>query len=128
MATVRWANANRDGNAMGDQMIDIYRCADRVEAETIRIRLAAAGIAAFVSGDDAVTSMAVNGGGVNTAIVVVEVANDDYEHATRILAEDSRRRLTLGPWTCDQCSENNDSAFDLCWNCGNERPDVDHAP
>ncbi len=113
---------------MGNQMIDIYRCADCVEAETIRIRLAAAGIAAFVSGDDAVRSMAVNGGGVNTAIVVVEVANDDYEHATRILVEDRRRRLTLGPWTCDQCSENNDSAFDLCWNCGNERPDVDHAP
>lgn len=109
-------------------LIELYRCADRFEAETVRIRLAAAGINAFVSGDDAVTSMAIGGGGVNKAIVVVEVAVKDHEHATRILAEDKRRRLTLGPWTCEKCFEANDASFDLCWNCGNERMDVDHAP
>lgn len=109
-------------------MNDIYRCADRVEAETIRIRLAAAGITAFVSGDDASTSMAISGGGVNTAIVRVKVAVDDYEHATRILAEDKRGLLTLGSWTCDKCSETNDSSFDLCWNCAENRPSVNHAP
>ncbi len=107
-------------------MIDVYRCADRFEAESIRIRLDAAGIRAFVRGDDAVTSMAISGGGVNTAIVVVEVAPDDYEQATQILAEDTRRRLTLGSWTCDECSETNDPSFDLCWNCGNERSNIDH--
>ena len=110
------------------QMIDVYRCANRVEAETIRIRLAAAGIAAFVRGDDAVASMAISGGAVNTAIVVVEVAPDDFEHATQILAEDRRRRMSLGPWTCDECSESNDAAFDLCWNCGTERSNVDRMP
>jgi hypothetical protein len=106
---------------MNDQMIDVYRCADRVEAETIRIRLAAAGIAAFVVGDDAVTSMGISGGGINTAIVLVEVNVEDRERATRILEEDRERRLNLGPWTCEQCSETNDSAFDLCWQCGTGR-------
>ena len=109
-------------------MIDVYRCADRMEAETIRIRLAAAGIPAFVRGDDAVTSMAISGGGVNTAIVVVEVSPDDYEHATQILAQDRRRRRTLGSWTCDECAETNDPSFDLCWNCGNERSNTEHSP
>ena len=64
--------------------------------------------------------MAISGGGINTAIVRVEVSIDDYEKATTILNED-KRRLTLGPWTCNQCSESNDSTFDLCWNCGSVR-------
>lgn len=103
------------------ETIDIYRCADRVEAETIRIRLSAAGITGFVLGDDATTSMAISGGGINTAIVRVEVSIDDYEKAKTLLNEDKTRQLNLGPWTCGQCSESNDSTFDLCWNCGSVR-------
>lgn len=110
------------------ETIDVYRCGDRFEAETIRIRLAAAGIAAFVVGDDAATSMAISGGGINTAIVRVEVSSDDYKKATGVLNEDKQRRLTLGPWACDQCSETNESAFDLCWNCGSVRATDSSSP
>ena len=26
------------------------------------------------------------------------------------------------PWQCEQCGETNGGAFELCWNCANERP------
>ena len=106
---------------MNQPMVGIFECADRTEAETIRIRLAAAGISAFVRGDDAASSMAISGGGMGTGLVTVEVAYDDHERATQTLDEDRRRRDTLGPWICDGCAEENESSFDLCWNCANPR-------
>jgi Putative prokaryotic signal transducing protein len=43
------------------------------------------------------------------------------EEAEALLRESGRRRA--GPdWTCASCREPNGDAFEVCWNCGTERP------
>ncbi|TWT81031.1 hypothetical protein CA13_24780 [Planctomycetes bacterium CA13] len=109
---------------MSHEVSEVYRCADRIQAETIRIRLAAAGVTAFVEGDDAVSSMAMSGGGVNEAIVRVEVASEDFEQAMQILQQDQVQRLTQDSWVCDRCGETNDASFDVCWQCRSPRDEL----
>ena len=92
----------------------------KIEAETIRIRLAAAGIQAFVSGEDAGTALGMGGAATNR-LVHVEVPEADYERAVAILEEDDRRILEAGPWICSRCREQNEAAFEVCWSCNKPR-------
>lgn len=94
--------------------------ADRVEAETIRIRLAAAGIPAFVTGTDAATALGL-GGAATWRMVRVEVPVEDYVRATLLLEEDQRRIRQAGPWICNRCREQNEAAFEVCWSCAKPR-------
>lgn len=55
------------------------------------------------------------------------VDRSDEQRARAFLQSWSGRELpppaTAEPWTCPGCGEIIEPTFDLCWNCGGERPD-----
>ena len=44
----------------------------------------------------------------------------DYDRACAIL-ESALSDESAEEWCCPQCQEDNDAAFEMCWNCGYER-------
>lgn len=102
----------------------LRQCADRVEAETIRIRLASAEIQALITGTDAGTALGL-GGAATSRLVRVEVASEDYERANDLLHADELRTQVAGPWVCGRCHEQNEAAFDVCWCCNKMRSEDD---
>jgi len=86
------------------------------EAEATRNRLAIAGIRAIVTGTDVAHSFSM-GGAPQDRLVRNEVAEENYNRAREILAEDRRRAAQADSWKCGQCGEENDATFDLCWKC-----------
>ena len=48
------------------------------------------------------------------------VLNDtDYDQACDVL-ENALSSESASPWICKNCNEENDSSFELCWNCSGE--------
>ncbi|MEC9357098.1 MAG: DUF2007 domain-containing protein [Pseudomonadota bacterium] len=45
-----------------------------------------------------------------------------YERGRALLKQYERGVPGAPPWTCPNCAEGVDRGFDLCWNCGGERP------
>ncbi|MGI9471848.1 MAG: putative signal transducing protein [Rubripirellula sp.] len=109
---------------MMSKLTVLRQCADRVEAETIRIRLASAEIQALITGTDAGTALGL-GGAATSRLVRVEVAREDYDRANQILHEDDLRMQVAGPWVCGRCHEQNEAAFDVCWCCNKMRGEDD---
>lgn len=102
----------------------VRSCADRIEAESIRIRLAEAGIRAMITGTDMGTALGLGGAGT-MRMVRVEVPNEDAQRAAELLAEDERKAAEAGPWICSRCHEQNEATFDVCWSCSKPRTDDD---
>jgi hypothetical protein len=103
-------------------LTSIRSCSDRFEAESLRIRLAEAGIRAVITGTDMETALGLGGAGT-MRLVRLEVATEDAKRATLILAEDERIARTAGPWICSRCREQNEATFDVCWSCSKRRSD-----
>lgn len=101
---------------MNTKLVALRQCADRVEAETIRIRLASEEIPALITGTDPGAALSL-GGAATSRLVRVEVDQSDYELADALLKSDRQRTQTVGPWICQRCCEHNESAFDVCWSC-----------
>jgi hypothetical protein len=93
------------------------------EAEIMRTRLDAAGILAVINGAEVAHMLSHIGTAV--AKVRLEVAPEDFDRAIEVLKEDERRRGELTDWKCVRCDEDNDAAFDLCWNCSKKRDPSD---
>lgn len=102
----------------------IRDCADRFHAESLRIRLAEAGISAIITGTDMETALGLGGAGT-MRLLRVEVPSEDAQRAADILAEDERRALEAGPWICSRCREQNEATFEICWSCSKPRTDDD---
>jgi hypothetical protein len=105
-------------------LTSIRSCSDRFEAESLRIRLAEAGIRAVITGTDMETALGLGGAGT-MRLVRLEVATEDAERATLILVEDERIARTAGPWICSRCREQNEATFEVCWSCSKRRSDDD---
>ena len=55
--------------------------------------------------------------------------DEDYEDARRIVVDTVAAlssRSDGQPWVCANCSEENPQSFDLCWNCGRDKPGGSH--
>ncbi|MEM8669647.1 MAG: DUF2007 domain-containing protein [Planctomycetota bacterium] len=105
-------------------LTSIRNCTDRIEAESLRIRLAEAGIRALVTGTDMETALGLGGAGT-MRMVRLEVPTEDAERAVAILEEDRRKAIEAGPWICSRCHEQNESTFEVCWSCSKPRSDDD---
>lgn len=49
----------------------------------------------------------------------------DYESARQVVVETLatlHRKSDAPPWVCASCREENAQSFEVCWNCGRERP------
>ena len=52
------------------------------------------------------------------------VAERDVPRAQAVIDNfHTRREQVLPAWRCPRCGEDVDGEFDLCWNCGESRPD-----
>ena len=71
--------------------------------------------------------MGTAGGGLPAGSVWAElwVARDaDWEKAEAILTEWRKPKVHDQPdWTCSKCGEKVEGQFDVCWKCGETRPD-----
>ena len=41
----------------------------------------------------------------------------DYDRALAIIEKKIELPLKKSPWVCENCNEENDGSFELCWNC-----------
>jgi len=108
---------------MTDELVKLVSCRDVIEAETIRIRLESAGIAAVVQGGEVATTLSYMGAAVGYP--KVEVPEQDFQRAVAILDDDRIAVATAGAWTCTRCGEHNEPAFDVCWSCNKTRSSDD---
>ncbi|MFK8111021.1 MAG: hypothetical protein AB8B91_02400 [Rubripirellula sp.] len=109
---------------MSDKLVPLSDFADAFQAETIRIRLAAAGIQAIVTGTDAAAALSMGGAG-SDRLVRVEVARSDFDQAMTLLLEDRERLANAKPWICSRCDEQNEPAFEVCWKCSKPQEEGD---
>ncbi len=109
---------------LSEQLAVLRECADRIEAETIRIRLESDDIRVFITGTDAATALGLGGAGTNR-LVRVEVPESELVRAHELLLADEMRMVEQGPWICGRCREDNDASFDICWSCAKPRQESD---
>jgi hypothetical protein len=105
---------------MNKKMVVLRRFSDSVAAETLRGRLAVAGIDVYVRGTSVEAAFGL-GGAPTSSGLRVEIASDDVDAALAILAEDDRIREVAGAWVCPRCDEENEASFEVCWNCQKQR-------
>jgi len=102
---------------MFDNQVVVKTFGTEVEAEMDRTRLEAAGIPAMVTSDDC--------GGMRphlayTLGVKLIVPQEQEAQAREVLDEPPAPDGAL--WLCPSCREENEAAYEVCWNCQAERP------
>lgn len=108
---------------MAVKLVELARLENPVIAETLRIALEGAGIAAFIESSE--TNRAMHYVGTALGGVRVMVPSDRKVEAERLLrdfADDSTRK-NVPAWICPKCGETVDSGFETCWFCDTERPE-----
>lgn len=111
---------------MSYDLVTVATYGNMVAAHAARSRLEAAGIRAFVAGENAASALSYVGpalGGVK-----LQVGESDLERAAELLAEDDEADAAAeaaGPWRCRPCQEVVDASFQVCWACGLPREDVE---
>ena len=103
--------------------VTVRRCHSVMEAETVRIRLEAAGIHAIILGAEAGVALSYFGGAVGYP--QVEVPAEDFERASELLQADQQVLRQAQPWSCARCDEPNEAAFEFCWSCNKSRDAAD---
>jgi hypothetical protein len=51
------------------------------------------------------------------------VDDADYDHAIQIIAN-ALSAPNAPEWICRSCNENNDAAFETCWNCQTDKTEM----
>jgi hypothetical protein len=84
--------------------------------------LEAAGIPCFVRNQNTNTTMAEMPSGLFFPILCV-INDEDFERAKAMIIE-IRDNVpgNLPDWTCASCREEVPDGFEICWNCGAEKP------
>ncbi len=103
-----------------DGMVEIAVYTTDMEARVAEACLRAAGIEAFVDADDC--------GGMRPELaysigVRLYVTEAQERRARDLLASAARENAGRAAWTCPACGERNEPSFDVCWQCGTERPE-----
>ena len=93
------------------------------EAEHLQQVLASAGIEAFVEGLHGSNAFGMN---ALMGSIKIKVRPADLPRARQALSEAFN---SVGrEWYCGQCQETNEASFDICWQCGGERSQVEAEP
>jgi hypothetical protein len=97
-----------------------YKAFSLADAHLLKDQLEAAGIDVQLNGE----TLGVAFGGLDASLVKILVPEDDLDAAQNIARDHEAKRLEQdGPrWDCPGCAEENESNFEICWNCGKERP------
>ncbi len=101
-----------------DGTVEIGIYTTEIEARAAAAALEAAGIPAHVDADDC--------GGMRPELafsngVRLYVPAEREEEARALLAAAAAEGQRPA-WTCPRCGERNEGSFDVCWQCGTDRP------
>lgn len=99
--------------------INVYQAANPVEAELLAGMLNSQGIKAKVSPN--LASGGVGELAVDAMATRLQVRVIDYEQA-RTLLTSYEQQSSEAEWTCANCGEQQAPSFEMCWQCGEERP------
>jgi hypothetical protein len=105
-------------------MRPLYQARDRLEAQLLRDFLDRHLVDAVVLGDYLSGAVGELPADISPTVWVLD--NEDLERGRDLLARfhaDSVRRGSTPAWTCEGCGESVEGDFDLCWNCGQTRPE-----
>lgn len=115
-----------DGGAPLEDPVVFYRARDSIQAAMLVSRLDAEGIPCRTAGG---RTRAIFGEvGSDALVTELYVSRGDMLRARDVVnawfAEQSStdEPRPSPPWVCPACGEASDGTFDLCWNCGAERP------
>ncbi len=103
----------------------LYLARDRIEAQLLHDYLDRHLIRTVVLGDFLAGAVGELPADLSPALWVVD--DPDLDRARELLARflDPGKAGAGSPaWTCPTCGETVESDFDLCWNCGRDRPEV----
>ena len=89
-------------------------------ASVLRARLELAGIPSFIENDTVASTLWHLSNTIGGTRLLVPA--DRFDEAQQFLAED--RKASAAAWTCD-CGATVDAGFDLCWQCGATRSELD---
>ncbi len=102
-------------------MIPIYAAADPVEVEIVRAYLASHQIDTVVLGSALWSARGELQADAYPRLLLRDDA--DESRARDLLKRYEHRRHAQASWTCD-CGETSPVTFEICWSCGEERPDT----
>lgn len=97
----------------------VYSAENAFDAQLVRDHLDQHGIAATVHGT--MLTGAIGELPMDTRPSVWIEDPDLYERARQLIERFERSEATGDRWTCRNCKEVNEPAFELCWNCGRDR-------
>jgi hypothetical protein len=101
-------------------MLKIYSHDDRFMVWQVKQLLEHKGIACFIKNEYAI-------GGVGElspfdCMPEVWISDDDwFNKASEFIAQLLAKPKLSEPWICASCNEQNEPAFELCWQCGQDR-------
>jgi len=112
---------------MSEDLVTIGSFAVMVAAHAARARLEAAGIRAYLVGEEVANSLWHVGSALGG--IKLQVAESDVERVKQLVEEEEgAEEQGTGdgrPWRCRPCQEVVDGEFDVCWSCGLPRADVE---
>ena len=102
-------------------MKQVYEARDSMEAHFIRQALEAEQIDAVVQGEN----LAVVQGLIPETTPSVWVNDADIDRAMEVISRLPKGQEAVSHpagWKCPKCGETVEGQFDVCWNCGETRP------
>ncbi|WP_245921763.1 DUF2007 domain-containing protein [Bowmanella denitrificans] len=103
-------------------MIRLYCSEDRFQIWQVKELLESRGIPCFVKNEFAIGAM----GDLAPFDCAPEVwlTDDEWQPRAKRLLDDwlSEQRQCTQEWRCAHCQEDNGGGFEICWQCGEERP------
>lgn len=103
----------------------VYFAENAMVAHHVKSLLDAEGIACEVTGESGGTSVGIGTTHLSTKPSVWVGNPDDYARALEIVRKyEASAPQDLPAWTCAQCKETVEGSFDICWNCGADRPET----
>ncbi|MDX1302718.1 putative signal transducing protein [Photobacterium sp.] len=103
---------------MTGQWVKVYSAANNLEAHTLKGMLEGSHIAVRLSGEN--LGAAAGELPANVVEVGLWVSVEQVLPARRQLEDYEQAEYTQ--WMCQQCREVNEGQFELCWQCGQDKP------
>ncbi len=98
----------------------LHRTTNRTEAQLLKSRLEAEGIAIFVQGEHLFGLQGEIPAGPAFELRVCLVDEEQRPKAEALVREWTEARAGGTPWRCERCGEEHEPQFLTCWKCGEE--------
>ena len=101
-------------------MKKVFSSDNRLQIQQIKDLLDSYNIPCFIKNEYAIGAIG-ELGPFDAAPEVWLTDNEWYQRASQLIEEfESDNQKPGSPWICQQCHEENDASFEICWQCGTE--------